>query len=62
MDVLTHPEATDNHQSLTRQCQSCGTYVTKQFVRVFGANDGSVYGCLNCLTLRDLRDGGGKQP
>ncbi|XVH33569.1 DUF7563 family protein (plasmid) [Haloferacaceae archaeon DSL9] len=36
--------------------------MTRQFVRVFGANDGALYGCLNCLTLRDLREGGGKQP
>ncbi len=62
MDVLSHPEATEDNRSPKRQCQSCGTYVTKQFVRVFGANDGSVYGCLSCLTLRDLREGGGKQP
>ena len=62
MDVLIHPESTDDRQSPKRQCQNCDTYVTKQFVRVFGANDGSVYGCLSCLTLRDLREGGGKQP
>lgn len=61
MDVLYRTETADDHRSPKRQCQNCGTYVTKQFVRVFGANDGSVYGCLSCLTLRDLREGGGKQ-
>jgi len=62
MDTLHPRETTGEHRSPKRQCQNCGHYVTKQFVRVFGANDGSLYGCLSCLTLRDLREGGGKQP
>ncbi|MFW6320319.1 MAG: DUF7563 family protein [Halohasta sp.] len=62
MDMLHPPAADDDRLSANRQCQNCGHYVTKQFVRVFGANDGSLYGCLSCLTLRDLREGGGKQP
>ncbi len=45
-----------------RTCETCGSYVTKQFVRVFGGNDGSVYGCMNCTTGRDLREGGGRAP
>jgi len=43
-------------------CQNCGEYVTKQFIRVFGTNDGSLYGCMSCSTGRELRDGGGKRP
>lgn len=62
MDTLHPQQTTTDHRSTKRQCQNCGHYVTKQFVRVFGANDGSLYGCLSCLTLRDLREGGGKQP
>jgi ribosomal protein L32 len=62
MDTLHPQETTGEYRSAKRQCQNCGHYVTKQFVRVFGANDGSLYGCLSCLTLRDLREGGGKQP
>ena len=45
-----------------RTCENCGSYVTKQFVRVFGGNDGAVYGCMNCMTGRDLREGGGREP
>ncbi len=45
-----------------RTCENCGSYVTKQFIRVFGGNDGSVHGCMSCTTGRDLREGGGRQP
>jgi len=45
-----------------RTCENCGSYVTKQFIRVFGGNDGSVYGCMNCSTGRTLREGGGRAP
>ncbi|MGM0604954.1 MAG: DUF7563 family protein [Halobacteriota archaeon] len=60
MDVLEPESTTRERLETRRQCQNCGSYVTRQFVRVFGANDGSLYGCLHCLTLRDLREGGGK--
>lgn len=49
-------------QRSQRQCKNCGEYVTKQFIRVFGANDGCVYGCMNCSTGSELRDGGATQP
>jgi len=62
MDTLHIQKNADGQHSHERTCENCGEYVTKQFVRVFGANDGSVYGCMNCSTGRDLRDGGGKQP
>jgi len=60
MDSLTIRQS--EQQRSQRRCENCGEYVTKQFVRVFGANDGSVYGCMNCLTGRDLREGAGTQP
>ena len=62
MDSLQIQKIDETNQSSQRTCENCGEYVTKQFVRVFGANDGHVYGCMNCSTGRDLRDGGGKQP
>jgi len=46
----------------SRECENCGQYVTKQFVRVFGGNDGKVYGCPNCLTGRELRAGKSTRP
>jgi len=55
-------QQTVNEYDSQRTCNNCGSYVTKQFVRVFGANDGSVYGCMNCSTGRQLREGGGTQP
>lgn len=38
-------------------CGSCDEYVTRDFVRVFGA-DGEIQGCPNCTTYRELCDGG----
>lgn len=62
MDTL-HIQKTANDTHISqRTCENCGEYVTKQFVRVFGANDGSVYGCMSCSTGRQLREGGGTQP
>jgi len=62
MDTLHIQQTADGYHSQQRTCKNCGEYVTKQFVRVFGANDGSVYGCMNCSTGRDLREGAGTQP
>ena len=45
-----------------RECQNCGRYVTKQFVRVFGGRDGKVYGCTECLTGRQIRSGEAAEP
>ncbi len=38
-------------------CRDCGGYVTQDFIRVFGI-DGSVSGCPNCTTYRELNNGG----
>lgn len=62
MDSLHIQRSAKQHHSSQRTCENCGAYVTKQFVRVFGSNDGSVYGCMSCSTGRDLREGGGTQP
>ncbi|AGB38732.1 DUF7563 family protein [Natronococcus occultus] len=40
------------------RCQDCGGYVTRDFVRVFGI-DGTVAGCPDCTTYRELQEGGG---
>lgn len=62
MDSLQTQNDDGKDYSQKRVCQHCGEYVTKQFVRVFGANDGSLYGCMNCSTGRELRNGGSKRP
>ena len=43
------------------ECNSCGTFVTPQFVRVFGDNESEVFGCPNCMPLSELTDGGGSR-
>lgn len=42
---------------MTLQCQSCGSFVTRDFARVFGSNDGEVYGCLDCMTASQVKRG-----
>lgn len=51
------------HSSDTqRRCNNCGAFVTQRFSRVFGDNDGEVYGCLDCGTARDLHNGKQRRP
>lgn len=39
------------------ECDNCGTFVTSDFARVFGDNDGNVYGCLDCMLISDIPAG-----
>ena len=39
------------------ECNRCGTFVTSQFTRVFGDNEDEVYGCFDCLPMKELADG-----
>lgn len=43
----TATTAPDDTASLSRECQGCGSHVSKQFVRVFGV-DGGVDACPEC--------------
>lgn len=38
-------------------CESCGEWVSTDFARVFGDEDGTVDACLNCETQVRIRDG-----
>jgi hypothetical protein len=38
-------------------CNECGGFVSKDFVRVFGANDGDVFACPDCSTTTNLVHG-----
>jgi hypothetical protein len=44
------------------KCRTCGSFVTPGFARVFGNNDGEVYGCPGCSESVDLCDGGAARP
>lgn len=39
------------------RCQRCGTTVSHRFRRVFGGNDATVHGCIECMTLSELCEG-----
>lgn len=41
---------------LNRRCERCGSAVSTQFVRVFGAEN-VVHGCIDCLTRDQLSKG-----
>jgi len=51
--------ATEIRPADRNQCNNCGSFVSRRFSRVFGNNEDEVYGCLQCSTMRDLREGGG---
>jgi hypothetical protein len=57
---------TDNHLSTNddtmaeNRCQSCGSFVTKDFAKVFGNNHNEVFGCLECMTATDVKKGGAR--
>jgi hypothetical protein len=38
-------------------CRRCGSFVSTDFIRVFGGNERVVFGCLDCTTAIDLFDG-----
>jgi predicted RNA-binding Zn-ribbon protein involved in translation (DUF1610 family) len=44
------------------ECANCGGHVTEQYVRVFAANDGTLYACPNCRNQRERFDGAGANP
>ncbi|WP_456071300.1 DUF7563 family protein [Haladaptatus caseinilyticus] len=39
------------------RCQNCGSFVTRDFTRVFGNNQNSVHGCLDCMNGTDVKNG-----
>ncbi|WP_458189651.1 DUF7563 family protein [Haladaptatus sp. NG-WS-4] len=40
-----------------RRCQNCGSFITSEFARVFGNNDDVVFGCLECMSATEVRNG-----
>jgi len=39
-------------------CDNCGGFVTRDFARVFGDNEGTVQACLECSDRTAIRDSG----
>ncbi|MFH5799071.1 hypothetical protein [Haladaptatus sp. DYF46] len=42
------------------RCRSCGSFVTRDFARVFGNNENEVFGCLECMTATEVKKGGAR--
>lgn len=38
-------------------CQRCGSFVSTDFIRVFGGNDGELFGCIECAAVIELYEG-----
>ncbi len=52
------PMANEETDTGTRtRCGNCGKTVTQQFARVFGNNDDEIWGCPECKSYRELKDG-----
>lgn len=39
---------------LMRTCHNCDAPISANFVRVFGDNDGTLEGCIHCLSSSEL--------
>ncbi|WP_162562302.1 DUF7563 family protein [Salinigranum rubrum] len=49
--------------SIMHTCTNCNSFVTPDFVRVFGTEDDRVFGCPHCANMRELMQGlGARNP
>ena len=39
------------------QCDECENHVTADFHRVFSDNEDMLYGCPDCMSMTDIKDG-----
>lgn len=39
------------------RCRNCGGFVTDRFTRVFGDNRNRVFGCFDCMTATEIKNG-----
>jgi hypothetical protein len=44
---------------MPRTCETCESPVTRQFVRVFGDNDGRIHACPACVDMATVARGAG---
>ncbi len=59
MNTNWNPQADDEPQ---HRCETCGTHVHPDMIRVYGDENGDLYACIECSTPRDLRQGAGVDP
>ena len=50
----------ESDELATNRCRNCGSFVTRDFARVFGNNHDEVFGCLDCMTATDVKKGGAR--
>lgn len=47
----------DGDRTPSRRCEECGSFVTREFARVFGNNRNEVHGCLECMSGTAVKRG-----
>jgi len=50
----------DSDDPEDNRCKGCGSFVTTEFARVFGNNHDEVFGCLECMTGTEVKQGGAR--
>ncbi|WP_049970468.1 DUF7563 family protein [Haladaptatus cibarius] len=59
--TTTDSRLTSRNDTVTEnRCRSCGSFVTRDFARVFGNNENDVFGCLECMTATEVKKGGAR--
>ena len=60
MTVSNDQMTSGNDTVAENRCRSCGSFVTRDFARVFGNNHNEVFGCLECMTATEVKKGGAR--
>lgn len=47
---------------MATECRNCGAFVTERFAAVFGDNDDRIFGCRECMTVSELKEGDASEP
>ena len=61
-DATSAPAQRVEYDADQNTCQHCEAVVSTRFVRVFGAEDGTLYCCSECATFRELQNGCAARP
>ncbi|WP_456071295.1 DUF7563 family protein [Haladaptatus caseinilyticus] len=59
---LSETRSVDDSKTADTRCRNCGSFVTPQFTRVFGNNQNQIFGCFECMTATDVKQGNANNP
>ena len=58
--MSSDPSVRPSSQPGENRCRNCGSFVTRDFARVFGNNYNEVFGCLECMSATNVKRGGAR--